>query len=112
MLSMLGGPSHPAVSRRNPKDEYELLNRIGSGTYGEVYKVFYFLTKTFKLLFIYAYLLYKARAVATNDFAAVKIIKLEPGDDFGIIQQEIIMMSECHHQNIVAYFGSYLRSVN
>jgi [mitogen-activated protein kinase] kinase 5 len=88
MLSMLGGPSHPAVSRRNPKDEYELLNRIGSGTYGEVYK---------------------ARAVATNDFAAVKIIKLEPGDDFGIIQQEIIMMSECHHPNIVAYYGSYLR---
>lgn len=54
----------------------------------------------------------KARAVATNDFAAVKIIKLEPGDDFGIIQQEIIMMSECHHPNIVAYYGSYLRYAN
>lgn len=31
------------------------------------------------------------------------------GDDFSIIQQEIFMVKECTHQNIVAYFGSYLR---
>jgi hypothetical protein len=42
-------------------------------------------------------------------FAAIKVIKLEPGDDFGIIQQEILMMKDCRHPNIVAYFGSYLR---
>lgn len=41
--------------------------------------------------------------------AAVKIIKLEPGDDFSIIQQEIRMMKDCRHPNIVAFFGSYLR---
>ena len=31
------------------------------------------------------------------------------GDDFAIIQQEIMMMKDCKNPNIVAYFGSYLR---
>ena len=75
------------------------FQRIGSGTYGDVYK---------------------ARRILPNNannnggsdldqFAAIKVIKLEPGDDFGIIQQEILMMKDCRHPNIVAYFGSYLR---
>jgi serine/threonine protein kinase len=60
---------------------------------------------------------YKARRILATDaqgnrheqYAAIKVIKLEPGDDFGIIQQEILMMKDCRHPNIVAYFGSYLR---
>uniref|UniRef100_A0A8B9BGT2 Mitogen-activated protein kinase kinase kinase kinase 5 n=1 Tax=Anser brachyrhynchus TaxID=132585 RepID=A0A8B9BGT2_9AVES len=49
-----------------------------------------------------------ARNLHTGELAAVKIIKLEPGDDFSLIQQEIYMVKECKHCNIVAYFGSYL----
>ncbi|RXN29792.1 mitogen-activated kinase kinase kinase kinase 3 isoform X3 [Labeo rohita] len=51
----------------------------------------------------------KARNVNTGELAAIKVIKLEPGEDFDVVQQEIIMMKDCKHSNIVAYFGSYLR---
>ncbi|KFV87452.1 Mitogen-activated protein kinase kinase kinase kinase 3, partial [Struthio camelus australis] len=50
-----------------------------------------------------------ARNVNTGELAAIKVIKLEPGEDFAVVQQEIIMMKDCKHPNIVAYFGSYLR---
>ncbi|KAH0956854.1 hypothetical protein HN011_012022 [Eciton burchellii] len=88
MAAMNANALSSDISRRNPQDEYELIQRIGSGTYGDVYK---------------------AKRLSMNDLAAIKVIKLEPGDDFAIIQQEILMMKDCRHLNIIAYYGSYLR---
>lgn len=39
----------------------------------------------------------------------LRVCFLTPGEDFAVVQQEIIMMKDCKHSNIVAYFGSYLR---
>uniref|UniRef100_A0A674E3Q9 Mitogen-activated protein kinase kinase kinase kinase n=1 Tax=Salmo trutta TaxID=8032 RepID=A0A674E3Q9_SALTR len=77
------------VSFLDPLNDYELIHRIGSGTYGDVFK---------------------ARNIKSSAMAAIKIVKLDPGDDITSIQQEITMMKECKHKNIVAYFGSYHRN--
>ncbi|KAJ8008116.1 hypothetical protein DPEC_G00101420 [Dallia pectoralis] len=77
------------VSFLDPLDDYELIQRIGSGTYGDVFK---------------------ARNIKSSAMAAIKIVKLDAGDDITSIQQEITMMKECKHKNIVAYFGSYHRN--
>ncbi|XP_056329027.1 LOW QUALITY PROTEIN: mitogen-activated protein kinase kinase kinase kinase 5 [Danio aesculapii] len=76
------------ISTRNPQEDFEILLRVGGGTYGEVYK---------------------ARNKQTGELAAIKIIKMEPEDDFSVIQQEIVMVKSCTHRNIVAYYGSYIR---
>ncbi|XP_012723766.1 mitogen-activated protein kinase kinase kinase kinase 5 [Fundulus heteroclitus] len=77
------------ISTKNPQDDFEILLRVGGGTYGEVYK---------------------ARNKQNGELAAIKVIKMEPEDDFSIIQQEIIIVKSCKHPNIVAYYGSYIRA--
>ncbi|KAL5271004.1 hypothetical protein ACHWQZ_G001603 [Mnemiopsis leidyi] len=79
--------SNLKYSKKNPQQDIELLKKIGSGTYGEVYQ---------------------ARYIDGGAETAVKIVKIDAGDDWAAIQQEVIILQECKHPNIVAYMGSYL----
>uniref|UniRef100_G3RUC7 Mitogen-activated protein kinase kinase kinase kinase n=1 Tax=Gorilla gorilla gorilla TaxID=9595 RepID=G3RUC7_GORGO len=71
----------------DPRDHYDLLQRLGGGTYGEVFK---------------------ARDKVSGDLVALKMVKMEPDDDVSTLQKEILILKTCRHANIVAYHGSYL----
>lgn len=79
-----------SISLDNPHNFYSLEKKIGSGTYGDVYV---------------------AKIVDyPSERAAIKIIKIDfDKEDFDVVKQEIILMKDSKHDNIVRYYGSYIR---
>ncbi|XP_074204038.1 mitogen-activated protein kinase kinase kinase kinase 1-like [Camelus bactrianus] len=77
----------PDIFNRDPRDHYDLLQRLGGGTYGEVFK---------------------ARDKVTGDLVALKMVKMQPDDDVSTLQKEILILKTCRHANVVAYHGRYL----
>ncbi|XP_075842876.1 mitogen-activated protein kinase kinase kinase kinase 1 isoform X2 [Microtus pennsylvanicus] len=75
------------IFTKDPREHYDLLQRLGGGTYGEVFK---------------------ARDKVSKDLVALKMVKMEPDDDVSTLQKEILILKTCRHANIVAYHGSYL----
>jgi serine/threonine protein kinase len=43
---------------------------------------------------------------------AVKVIKLEPGEDLMEVLNEVIFLQSCRHKNIVNYGGCYMKRGN
>ena len=61
------------------------------------------------MIFAFERVIYAFISFRTGELVAIKQINLQPGDNFDVIQQEIVVLSQCHHVNIIAYHGSYLR---
>jgi len=77
----------------DPTHEFELLDRVGKGAYGHVYK---------------------AKQKSDNEIIAIKIMELSLDDDKGLQNalKEISFLSESSHPNIVKYIGSYLKGTD
>ncbi|XP_010260485.1 PREDICTED: serine/threonine-protein kinase dst1 [Nelumbo nucifera] len=76
-----------SVTREDPSTKYELLNELGKGSYGAVYK---------------------ARDLRTSELVAIKVISLSEGEEgYEEIRGEIEMLQQCSHPNVVRYLGSY-----
>ncbi|KAM1326941.1 serine/threonine-protein kinase 1 [Malus sylvestris] len=76
-----------SITREDPTVKYDLLNELGKGSYGAVYK---------------------ARDIKTSELVAIKVISLSQGEEgYEEICGEIEMLQQCNHPNVVRYLGSY-----
>ncbi|KAI9016819.1 kinase-like domain-containing protein [Hyaloraphidium curvatum] len=72
----------------DPEKLYALEEHIGTGSYGQVFR---------------------ARVLGTGLPVAVKMIRLEPGEDLDEVLNEVNFLRSCNDRNIVRYVGSYIK---
>jgi serine/threonine protein kinase len=76
----------------DPRDRYQLVQKIGEGGYGSVFKAY---------------------DVVTSTTVAVKLIDLEDvGDELDDVHQEIAVMSDVNCPQLIKYYASYIIGMN
>ncbi|CUA69147.1 Serine/threonine-protein kinase svkA [Rhizoctonia solani] len=86
--SPLPGASRPLVPSSDPTSQYTLLEKLGTGSFGTVYKA----------------------TDKTGHVVAIKQIDLEDtDDDIAEIQQEIAHLAQCDSDYVTRYYGSFVK---
>eukprot|EP01133_Synstelium_polycarpum_P013331 gene13331-15677_t len=78
----------PFIGKEDPNDLFELVEEIAEGSFGTVYK---------------------GRHLPTGNIMAVKIIGLDEDETFEDLVVEIDILNRCNHNNIVKYYGSWVK---
>lgn len=80
---------HDLSATEDPSKQYKLLEKIGSGSFGVVYRAVH---------------------IASGTTVAIKQIDLEDSDDdIAEIQMEIAHLSACDSEWVTRYYGSFVR---
>uniref|UniRef100_A0A8C3JVF0 non-specific serine/threonine protein kinase n=1 Tax=Calidris pygmaea TaxID=425635 RepID=A0A8C3JVF0_9CHAR len=87
-VSLIDGGEEMGRRWWDPAGIFELVELVGNGTYGQVYK---------------------GRHVKTGQLAAIKVMDVT-GDEEEEIKQEINMLKKySHHRNIATYYGAFIK---
>lgn len=99
------------ISKEDPEKLYQLVEVIGTGSYGEVFKV---CSESICICIFHSTRIStgKGRNKNTGEVVAVKVIKLEPGEDLMEVLNEVIFLQSCRNKNIVNYGGCYMKRGN
>jgi len=89
-VPFFGKMSFQPTSQQDPTEIFEILQKLGEGSYGSVFK---------------------ALDHRDGKMVAIKVLEVE-NDDTAELQKEINILKECHSDFVVAYKGTFMKDKN
>ena len=77
------------TNHEDPEEMFQLLEKLGEGSYGSVHKGLH---------------------ISSGTIVAIKIVQIN--NEIQSLKKEISILKECRHPNIVGYIGSYIKKGN
>ena len=85
--SLNANPFNQTFNQTNVKGIFELIEVVGNGTYGQVYK---------------------GRHTKTGQLAAIKIMDVSEEEEEEIKLEINVLKKYSHHRNIATYYGAFI----